>query len=101
MQDEGHGETKVVHATHTCIGRLLKMMGGFTLQVRNPDSWEGWFWGSKHLWGCEPVGTYNTYQANIYWDVAKNTDLLIHQGSDAETTPWGFGGGFMPGLFCY
>ena len=101
LQDEGHGETKVVHATHTGIGRLLKMMGGFTLQVRNPDSWEGWFWGSKHVWGCEPVGTYNTYHANIYWDVAKNTELLIHQGSDAETTPWGFGGGFMPGLFCY
>jgi hypothetical protein len=20
------------------------MMGGFTQQVRNPDSWEGWYW---------------------------------------------------------
>ena len=27
------------------------MMGGFTLQVRNPDSWEGWYWGAKHVWG--------------------------------------------------
>ena len=26
-------------------------MGGFTLQVRQPDSWEGWYWGSKHVWG--------------------------------------------------
>ena len=26
-------------------------MGGFTLQVRNPDSWEGWYWGAKHVWG--------------------------------------------------
>jgi trimethylamine-N-oxide reductase (cytochrome c) len=101
LQSEGHGETKVVHAAHGCPGRLLDSMGGFTLQVRNPDSWEGWFWGAKHVWGCEPVGTYNTYQGNIYDDVAKNTNLLIHQGSDPETTPWGFGGGFMPGLFCY
>ena len=27
------------------------MMGGFTQQVRNPDSWEGWYWGAKHVWG--------------------------------------------------
>ena len=27
--------------------------------------------------------------------------MLICQGCDPETTPWGFGGGFMPGLICY
>ncbi len=26
-------------------------MGGFTLQVRNPDSWEGWYWGATHHYG--------------------------------------------------
>ena len=91
LQADGHGETKVVHATHGCLGRLLNLMGGFTLQVRNPDSWEGWYWGAKHVWGWNRWD-YNTYQANIYWDVAKNTDMLIHLGSDPETTPWGFGG---------
>ena len=31
-------------------------MGGFTQQVRNPDSWEGWYWGSRHIWGKGLVG---------------------------------------------
>ncbi len=100
-QMDGHGETKVVHAVHGCAYRLLEMLGGFTLQIRNPDSWEGWWWGSKHVWGCEPVGTYNPYQSNIYWDIAKNTDMLLCQGCDPDTTPWGFAGGQMPSRLCY
>ncbi len=100
-QMDGHGETKVVHAAHGCSYRLLNLLGGFTLQVRNPDSWEGWWWGAKHVWGCEPVGTYNPYQSNIYWDIAKNTDMILCQGCDPDTTPWGFAGGQMPSRFCY
>jgi trimethylamine-N-oxide reductase (cytochrome c) len=100
-QMDGHGETKVVHASHGCAYKLLNMLGGFTLSIRNPDSWEGWWWGAKHVWGCEPLGTYHPYQSNIYNDVAKHTDLIIHQGSDPETTPWGFAGGQMPSRFLY
>ncbi|GAG33934.1 unnamed protein product, partial [marine sediment metagenome] len=55
-QADGHGETKTVHAAHGCCRRLLRLMGGYTWQTRNPDSWEGWYWGAKHVWGCEPVG---------------------------------------------
>src|SRR4030043_2114313 len=47
MQGDGHGETKVVHAAHGCARRLLRLMGGYTYQTRNPDSWEGWYWGAK------------------------------------------------------
>ncbi|MBN1177011.1 MAG: molybdopterin-dependent oxidoreductase, partial [Dehalococcoidales bacterium] len=101
LQTEGHGETKVVHSAHGCPCRLLDSMGGYTQSIRNPDSWEGWYWGAKHVWGCEPVGTMNPYHSNIYWDVAKNTDMIVWIGGDPETTPWGFGGGFMPGLFSY
>jgi anaerobic selenocysteine-containing dehydrogenase len=101
IQGEGHGETKVVHSTHGCSTRLLNLMGGYTQQIRNPDSWEGWYWGAKHTWGCEPIGTYSQYSSNIYWDIAKHTDMIICQGADPETTPWGFGGGFMPSLFSY
>ena len=54
-QQDGHGETKGVHSTHGCNGRLFDLMGGFTLQVRTPDSWEGWYWGAKHVWGMESV----------------------------------------------
>ena len=35
---------------------LMDMLGGYTQQIRNPDSWEGWYWGAKHVWGMEPVG---------------------------------------------
>ena len=51
VQGDGHGECKTIHTPHGHQGRLLDMMGGFTQQVRNPDSWEGWYWGSKQVWG--------------------------------------------------
>jgi anaerobic selenocysteine-containing dehydrogenase len=41
-QGDGHGENKTIHTPHGHQARLLDMMGGFTQQVRNPDSWEGW-----------------------------------------------------------
>ncbi len=70
---------------------LLKLFGGYTLQVRDPDSWEGWWWGAKHVWGCEPVGQQMP-QKNIIYDIAKNTELLLHWGCDLETTVWGWQG---------
>ncbi len=90
-QIDGHGEAHTVHSAHGCSSPLLKLMGGWTMQGRNPDSWEGWYWGAKHCWGMEPVGLMRP-QTNVFWDVAKNTELLINQGSDPETTTWGWGG---------
>ncbi len=98
-QCDGHGETKVVHAAHGCNRRLLRLMGGYTLQTRNPDSWEGWYWGAKHVWGCEPVGKQVT-QKNVAIDIAKHAEMLIFQGCDPETTPWGWGGQTVSQL-CY
>jgi trimethylamine-N-oxide reductase (cytochrome c) len=79
----------------------MKLLGGYTQQIRNPDSWEGWYWGAKHVWGNEPVGLNMEFSSNLYNDVAKNTDMIICQGCDPETTPWGFGGGHLPSLICY
>ena len=90
-QADGHGETKVVHAAHGCQRRLLGLLGGYTQQTRNPDSWEGWYWGAKHVWGCECVGK-QAYQSNIVPDIAEHTGMILHVGSDPETTPWGWGG---------
>jgi trimethylamine-N-oxide reductase (cytochrome c) len=101
LQADGHGETKVIHSTHGCNTKLLELLGGFTQQIRNPDSWEGWYWGAKHAWGCEPVGMATAYLTNIYPDIAEHTDMIIHQGSDQETTPWGFWSGQMPSLYSY
>jgi hypothetical protein len=51
MQGDGHGECKTINTPHGHSGTLLDRLGGFTIQVRNPDSWEGWYWGAKHVWG--------------------------------------------------
>ncbi|MBN1189726.1 MAG: molybdopterin-dependent oxidoreductase [Dehalococcoidales bacterium] len=99
LQADGHGETKVVHASHGCNRRLLSMMGGYTWQTRNPDSWEGWYWGAKHVWGCEPVGKA-AYQSNLVPDIAEHTNMLLYVGCDPETTTWGWGGQTVSQL-CY
>jgi molybdopterin guanine dinucleotide-containing S/N-oxide reductase-like protein len=98
-QSDGHGETKVVHGTHGCQNALLDLLGGFTLQARNPDSWEGWYWGSKHAWGCEPVGQMQPV-INAMPDISKNAELLLFWGCDPETTPAAFDGQFASRL-CY
>lgn len=99
-QGLGHGEEKVVHGPHGCFVRLLDLLGGYTLEVRNPDSWEGWYWGAKHAWGCEPCGMPWGHQGNLYYDIANHSDMVLFWGCDPETTPWGWGG-HMVGRFCY
>jgi trimethylamine-N-oxide reductase (cytochrome c) len=99
VQHDGHAETKVIHAAHGCNRRLLALMGDCTPQTRNPDSWEGWYWGAKHVWGCEPVGKA-AYQSNILPDIAEHTETLIFSGCDPETTTWGWGGQTVSQL-CY
>ncbi|MBP1707330.1 MAG: molybdopterin oxidoreductase [Chloroflexi bacterium] len=89
-QSDGHGETKCVHGPHGAQRDLLRLLGGYTQQCRNPDSWEGWYWGAKHVWGQEPVGQGR--QCNLVPDIAENTGLLLYWGCDAESTGWGWSG---------
>jgi molybdopterin guanine dinucleotide-containing S/N-oxide reductase-like protein len=98
-QADGHGETKTVHAAHGCSRRLLRLMGGYTWQTRNPDSWEGWYWGAKHVWGCEPVGKQRN-NTNILPDIAEHAGMILFWGCDPETTTWGWGGQTVSRL-CY
>ena len=91
VQGDGHGECKFIHAPHGCSTLLLDKLGGFTQQVRNPDSWEGWYWGSRHIWGKGLVGMMNPAD-NIVKDISENTDMVVVWGGDPETTPWGFRG---------
>ena len=90
-QNDQHGENKTVHGPHGCGRKLLDLFGGYTHQVRNADSWEGWYWGAKHVWGCEPIGQ-QLPQKNLLWDISKNAELLLFWGCDPETTTWGWGG---------
>ena len=99
MQGDGHGECKSINTPHGHPGNLLDHMGGFTLQVRNPDSWEGWYWGAKHVWGQGVQG--NMWPAaNTVNDATEHTEMMLFWGCDPETTPWGFTGQFASRL-CY
>jgi anaerobic selenocysteine-containing dehydrogenase len=98
LQGDGHGETKTVHGTHGYHMLLLKEMGDYTLQVRNADSWEGWYYGAKHVWGQGSVGLLPV--DNCFKDVSENSQLLLFWGCDPETTPWGFAGQ-LPSRMCY
>jgi trimethylamine-N-oxide reductase (cytochrome c) len=98
-QADGHGETKTIHAAHGCCRRLLSLMGGYTWQTRNPDSWEGWYWGAKHVWGCEPVGKQRN-NTNILPDIVEHSEMILFWGNDPETTTWGWGGQTVSQL-CY
>jgi len=90
-QSDGHAETSTVHPAHGAQRKLLELLGGYTLQCRNTDSWEGWWWGAKHVWGMENLGQQMPV-TNLMSDIARNTDMLLFWGCDPETTPWGFTG---------
>jgi anaerobic selenocysteine-containing dehydrogenase len=98
-QSDGHCEGKHVHPPHGCLNRLLAMLGGYTIQMRNLDSWEGWAWGAKHVWGCEPVGEMMP-ATDLYVDIAQHAQLLLFWGCDPETTPHPIDG-LMASRLCY
>ena len=86
---DGHGEGKVVHGPHGCQTQLLRWCGpktneSYTLSVRTPDSWEGWYWGGKHMWGMETRGT-GYPGTNHAMAMAKNCKLMLNM-HDVETT---------------
>lgn len=97
-QGDGHAETKAIHGGHGCMTMLMDLLGGYTYQARNPDSWEGWHWGAKHVWGQQPIGQAN--QNNNLVDISRNCDMMLLWGCDVNTTPYGWGGQ-KPSSLCF
>ncbi len=92
LQGDGHGETKIVHAPHGCQTRMFDSVGWeYTLQIRTPDSWEGWKWGATHMWGMEPMGLARP-TTNCVKDIAEHSEMILFWGGDWETTHWQYGG---------
>jgi molybdopterin guanine dinucleotide-containing S/N-oxide reductase-like protein len=98
-QVDGHGECKSIHAAHGQPTLLLDKTGGFTQQTRNPDSWEGWYYGAMHVWGEGYRGLQRPVD-NSMKDVSDNCEMVLFWGCDPETTPWGFSGQTAT-RFCY
>ena len=99
--EDGHAEAKIVHRGQSSSAMLLHTLkeGGYTAERRNADSWEGWYWGTMHVWGTgsdglsAPRGVHLWYPGNsILKDVSEHTDMIIWEGADPETTPTGFAG---------
>ncbi len=99
MQGDGHGECSTINTPHGHSSIILDNMGGFTQQVRNPDSWEGWYWGSKHVWGQGVQGMYWPAH-NTIKDTTDHAEMVLFWSCDPETTPMGFTGQFASRL-CY
>ncbi|MEM1518254.1 MAG: molybdopterin-dependent oxidoreductase, partial [Nitrososphaerota archaeon] len=96
VQGDFHGETKTVHTRPGAVYTFLyNYFGGCTIQARNPDSWEGWYWGGKHVWGMDMTQGLMGNQVNAYYDFMLNGELALFWGCDAETTPNGHGPGPM------
>ncbi len=98
-QVDGHCEQKTVHGPHATQLTLLELLGGYTLQTRNPDSWEGWYWGAKHVWGMEGVGQMRP-DSNVMADISENSEMVLFWGCDPESTPLGLDGQ-MASRLCY
>jgi len=86
-----HGEGKHVAPSHGCANKLLSLLGGYTIQMRNMDSWEGYTWGSKNVWGGEPVGELQP-SGNVWPDIIEHSEMLLFWAADPETTSVGFDG---------
>jgi len=92
VQDDGHGQGGALQTPHGIHHELFRQLGGWTQQVRNPDSWEGYYWGAKHVWGMEGPHAGLPHQDAIFDDILENTEVLIFTGCDPESTVAGFAG---------
>ena len=76
---------------HSSLLRFLNLIG-YTYGEHNPDSWEGWHWGSMHMWGfSHRLGIPEQY--GLLEDALKNTDLIVYWSADPESSCTGVYGG--------
>lgn len=96
---DGHGQSGYLQTTHSWGHYFFDKLGsGWTQAVRNPDSWEGYYYGAKHVWGFNSsVG--HIPQDAVWDDILQNCELVIFSGCDPETTVPGFSGQ-MGTYFC-
>lgn len=90
----GHQQVKTLHGASNKHKMLLQYLGGYTNQLSNPDSWEGWYWGAMHMWGmvASMANGVMSPTTNVFKDVSEHTEMIVFQGGDWETTDWMSGG---------
>lgn len=97
VQADGHGQSGYMQSLHFWGHYLFDKLhenlnwGWWTQQIRNPDSWEGYYWGAKHVWGFdESLG--EPFQDEVWDDVLEHTEVVIFSGNDPESTGFGMSG---------
>jgi trimethylamine-N-oxide reductase (cytochrome c) len=97
VQADGHGHSGYHQSLHFWGHYLFDMIherlgwGWWTQQVRNPDSWEGYYWGAKHVWGFDD--TLGEPPQDAVWDdVLEHAEMVIFSGNDPEATGLGMSG---------
>jgi trimethylamine-N-oxide reductase (cytochrome c) len=97
VQADGHGQSGYMQSLHFWGHYLFDMIreklgwGWWTQQVRNPDSWEGYYWGAKHVWGFDHT-LGEPYQDAVWDDVLEHAEMVIFSGNDPEATGFGMSG---------
>jgi trimethylamine-N-oxide reductase (cytochrome c) len=97
VQADGHGQSGYLQSLHFWghylfdMGRDRLGWGWWTQQVRNPDSWEGYYWGAKHVWGFDDT-LGEPYQDAVWDDVLEHAEMVIFSGNDPEATGLGMSG---------
>ena len=92
--EDGHRESKDLHAGGGMHATLMDKLGGYTRETRTPDSVEGWYWGAKHVWGsgsnkglgmiAPPQTGYNSW--NVIKDITEYSELICFDAGDWELT---------------
>jgi len=90
--ENGHHEWKGVHDAGGQHVALMNDAGGYTREIRNADSWEGWYWGTAHMWGTQSRGKAASPKM---WDIAENTEMLVGCTDAQATTQSGCQGTFQ------
>ncbi len=92
--EDGHRESKDLHAGGGMHANLMSKLGGYTRETRTPDSVEGWYWGAKHVWGSGAnhglgliAPANNGGNAwNVMKDISEHSELICFDAGDWELT---------------
>jgi trimethylamine-N-oxide reductase (cytochrome c) len=68
----------------SAFNRFFNMLG-WTEQLHNADSWEGWVWGAVHAYGFySRLGIPEQY--DLLEDALKNSEMIVYWSADPEST---------------
>ena len=68
----------------SAFARFFNLIG-YTAVLDNPDSWEGWHWGSTHTYGFYwRMGLPEAY--DLLEDALQNAEMIVYWSNDPDST---------------